>query len=926
MIDKEENKSMLEQITTTLYETMADAIEIVKMQEIDVLDYSHILKAILKHKYKGHELLLKMCRQSNKSIAFLENEIDTEVINFSQAQKVRTVTNDIRFSKRLENLLTLATNAVSNEFGDEYVATDVFIATLFFNKFTKNGKDTNVLVDFFEDDFSYQDVINLIVQERAGHQILERTDEENSKVLDKFAVDLVKKYREGNQDPVIGRDEEIRQVITTLSRKTKNNPILVGEPGVGKTAILEGIAERIVNRNIPETLKNKKIFSLDLAAVMAGASAIGEFEKRLKSIIDEVKKSNGRIILFIDEIHMIIGAGGNGTSMDASNILKPAMARGEIRLIGATTIDEYREIEKDKAFERRVDKIIVKEPTQEEAITILRGLKNTFESHHGVTIQDAAIVNAVKLSTRYISNRYLPDKAIDLLDEACARVELNINSMPEDLVAQVSKLQELQIEQENLKEEIKESYSKTTQERLDELKDEIFELGKEVTSKRQKWEENRDLIRDIKRLKAEREQLLRQEENARAINDLEVVARIQNGDLREVQADLSELLKIQEQRSDSGALKEVVSVDEIYQVLSIKTGIPAAKMEKSEKEKILNLDARMAKRILGQDHALKEIKNAILRNRAGMSNPNKPIGTFLFLGPSGTGKTITAEELAFELFDSKEALLRLDMSEFQDKNSISRLIGAPPGYVGYEKGGELTNYVKNNMYSIVLLDEIEKAHPEVFDLMLQVFDSGRLTDSKGTVVDFRNTIIILTSNIGAKEYMVQEDSIDETTGQYKESVQEAVLDRLGHFLRKEILNRLSRIIYYLPNAKSVLRDIVKLRLSDVEKYLSERNVKILATDEALDKLWQDVFTPADGARSIERYIESVVTTPISDFVLTGELQDGDIILIHLFDDEETGVKDFELSLVGTDEYSIEDVQKRIDIKNEKYANSLRKND
>ena len=911
---------MLEQITTTLYETMADAIEIVKMQEIDVLDYSHILKAILKHKYKGHELLLKMCRQSNKSIAFLENEIDTEVINFSQAQKVRTVTNDIRFSKRLENLLTLSTNAVSNEFGDEYVATDVFIATLFFNKFTKNGKDTNVLVDFFEDDFSYQDVINLIVQERAGHQILERTDEENSKVLDKFALDLVKKYREGNQDPVIGRDEEIRQVITTLSRKTKNNPILVGEPGVGKTAILEGIAERIVNRNIPETLKNKKIFSLDLAAVMAGASAIGEFEKRLKSIIDEVKKSNGRIILFIDEIHMIIGAGGNGTSMDASNILKPAMARGEIRLIGATTIDEYREIEKDKAFERRVDKIIVKEPTQEEAITILRGLKNTFESHHGVTIQDAAIVNAVKLSTRYISNRYLPDKAIDLLDEACARVELNINSMPEDLVGQVSKLQELQIEQENLKEEIKESYSKATKERLDELKDEIFELGKEVTSKRQKWEENRDLIRDIKRLKAEREQLLRQEENARAINDLEIVARIQNGDLREVQADLSELLKIQEQRSDSGALKEVVSVDEIYQVLSIKTGIPAAKMEKSEKEKILNLDARMAKRILGQDHALKEIKNAILRNRAGMSNPNKPIGTFLFLGPSGTGKTITAEELAFELFDSKEALLRLDMSEFRDKNSISRLIGAPPGYVGYEKGGELTNYVKNNMYSIVLLDEIEKAHPEVFDLMLQVFDSGRLTDSKGTVVDFRNTIIILTSNIGAKEYMVQEDSIDETTGQYKESVQEAVLDRLGHFLRKEILNRLSRIIYYLPNAKSVLRDIVKLRLSDVEKYLSERNVKILATDEALDKLWQDVFTPADGARSIERYIESVVTTPISE-----ELKDGDIILIHLFDDEETGVKDFELSLVGTDEYSIEDVQKRIDIKNEKYANSLRKN-
>ena len=616
---------MLEQITTTLYETMADAIEIVKMQEIDVLDYSHILKAILKHKYKGHELLLKMCRQSNKSIAFLENEIDTEVINFSQAQKVRTVTNDIRFSKRLENLLTLATNAVSNEFGDEYVATDVFIATLFFNKFTKNGKDTNVLVDFFEDDFSYQDVINLIVQERAGHQILERTDEENSKVLDKFAVDLVKKYREGNQDPVIGRDEEIRQVITTLSRKTKNNPILVGEPGVGKTAILEGIAERIVNRNIPETLKNKKIFSLDLAAVMAGASAIGEFEKRLKSIIDEVKKSSGRIILFIDEIHMIIGAGGNGTSIDASNILKPAMARGEIRLIGATTIDEYREIEKDKAFERRVDKIIVKEPTQEEAITILRGLKNTFESHHGVTIQDAAIVNAVKLSTRYISNRYLPDKAIDLLDEACARVELNINSMPEDLVAQVSKLQELQIEQENLKEEIKESYSKATKDRLDELKDEIFELGKEVTSKRQKWEENRDLIRDIKRLKAEREQLLRQEENARAINDLEVVARIQNGDLREVQADLSDLLKIQEQRSDSGALKEVVSVDEIYQVLSIKTGIPAAKMEKSEKEKILNLDTRMAKRILGQDHALKEIKNAILRNRAGMSNPNKPI-------------------------------------------------------------------------------------------------------------------------------------------------------------------------------------------------------------------------------------------------------------------------------------------------------------
>ena len=511
---------MLEQVTTTLYETMTDAIDIVKMQEIDVLDYSHILKSILKHRYKGHELLLKMCRQSNKSIAFLENEIDKEVINFSQAQKVKTVTNEIHLSKRLEDLLNLSINAVSNEFGDEYVATDVFIATLFFNKFTKNGKDSNVLVDFFEDDeddrggLGYQDVINLISQERAGHQILERTDEENSKVLDKFAVDLVKKYREGNQDPVIGRDEEIRQVITTLSRKTKNNPILVGEPGVGKTAILEGIAERIVNRNIPETLKNKKIFSLDLAAVMAGASAIGEFEKRLKSIIDEVKKSSGRIILFIDEIHMIIGAGGNGTSMDASNILKPAMARGEIRLIGATTIDEYREIEKDKAFERRVDKIIVKEPTQEEAITILRGLKNTFESHHGVTIQDAAIVNAVKLSMRYISNRYLPDKAIDLLDEACARVELNINSMPEDLVWQVSKLQELQIEQENLKEEIKESYSKATKERLDELKDEIFELGKEVTSKRQKWEENRDLIRDIKRLKAEREQLLRQEENA----------------------------------------------------------------------------------------------------------------------------------------------------------------------------------------------------------------------------------------------------------------------------------------------------------------------------------------------------------------------------------------------------------------------------
>ena len=827
------------------------------------IESEHLLKAMLDQQDSPVEYLLK---KNNVTINLLESRLDEMVgkLPKTSSEPAQSISRDL-------NSVVLRAGSVLKSFGDEFVTPEHLLLAMI------QGND-GVAKLLKEVGLTEKGLVTAIKDLRKGETVQSQTQETQFNTLNKYARNLNEMARQGKLDPVIGRDEEIRRTLHILTRRSKNNPILVGEPGVGKTAIAEGLAMRIMNGDVPENLKSKIIYALDMGQLIAGAKYKGEFEERLKGVVKEVAQSEGEIILFIDEIHTLIGAGGGEGAMDAANILKPALARGELRAIGATTLNEYQKyFEKDKALERRFQKVMIEEPSVEDAISILRGLKDRYETHHHVRIKDEAIIAAVELSHRYITDRFLPDKAIDLIDESAAKLRLEMNSMPEELDKLERQIRQLEIEREAIKRENDEG-------KLKELNTEIANLAVERDTYKSKWKEEKELVEKVQNAKAGIEELKLQADRAEREGDYGAVAEIRYGKIKEQEKIIAELSEQLELISERRLLKEEVDAEDIAENVAKSTGIPVSRMIQSEREKLLHLEEHLHQRVVGQEEAITAVADAVRRSRAGLQDPRKPIGSFIFLGTTGVGKTELAKALAEYLFDDESMMTRIDMSEYQEKHTVSRLVGAPPGYVGYDEGGQLTEAVRRKPYSVVLLDEIEKAHPDVWNVLLQVLDDGRLTDNKGRVVNFKNTIVIMTSNIGS--HIIQEafeDVNEKNVDAVTEKAKVEVMTLLRNTIRPEFLNRVDEIIMFTPLLKKEIRSIINIQLDQLKKLVLDNGIELQFTDYAIDYLAENGYDPQFGARPLKRLIQKEIVNGLSKKILAGDIDRSKPVVVDVFD-------------------------------------------
>ena len=858
----------ISRFTQKTQEALAEAQNIAISYGHQEVGSEHLLLAFLKQE---GGLFPRLLQKMNVPVDSFKEQVEALLSKRPQVKGIGGELGKIYFSQRLFQILTKAQEEAKH-LKDEYTSVEHIILA-----FIEEGSHTDVGRIFQTFNITRERFLEVLNEVRGSQRITSPTPEETYEALEKYGRDLVKEARKGKLDPVIGRDSEIRRIIRILCRRTKNNPVLIGEAGVGKTAIVEGLAQRIVRGDVPEGLKDKTIYQLDIGALLAGAKYRGEFEERLKAVLKEIQASEGRIILFIDEIHTIVGAGKAEGAIDAGNMLKPMLARGELHCIGATTLDEYRKyIEKDPALERRFQPVLVSEPSVEDTISILRGLKEKFEVHHGVRIHDSALVAAAVLSNRYISDRFLPDKAIDLVDEAAAMIRTEIDSMPVELDEVTRQIMQLEIEQQALKKE----KDKASQERLKNIEKELADLRSKADALKAQWDAEKEVISRLQKIREEIDQVKLEIEKAERAYDLNRVAELRYGKLAVLEKQLKEAEENLAAKQTTGRLlREEVTEKEIAEIVSKWTGIPVGRLMEGEKEKLLKLDEILHRRVVGQDEAVQAVVNAILRSRAGLKDPNQPIGSFIFIGPTGVGKTELAKTLAQALFDTEQNMVRLDMSEYMEKHTVSRLIGAPPGYVGYEEGGQLTEAVRRKPYCVILLDEIEKAHPDVFNILLQILDDGRLTDSHGHTVDFKNTVIIMTSNLGSP-YLLEGIT---DTGEIKPEAKASVMRELRQSFRPEFLNRVNEIVLFKPLTLEEIKKIVDLQISYIQERLKDREIKIELTEEAKEFIAKEAYDPVYGARPLRRYIERKLETALAKKMIAGEIPDGSYIQIALED-------------------------------------------